>query len=123
MRMARLLKGAVFADDEAMAPEILPLLVAARESALLKAGRKVSDRDVEDEDDEEVDRGIWAQAELPPGVPMWPPRLFLHRERTYTKGWQKWLLKQGESNQSETDARIAEGDVLSVVMLGWTILR
>jgi hypothetical protein len=54
---------------------------------------------------------------------MWPPRLFLHRERTYTKGWQKWLLKQGESNQSETDARIAEGDVLSVVMLGWTILR
>jgi hypothetical protein len=58
MRMARLLKGAVFADDEAMAPEILPLLVAARESALLKAGRKVSDRDVEDEDDEEVDRGI-----------------------------------------------------------------
>jgi hypothetical protein len=48
---------------------------------------------------------------------MWPPRLFLPRERTYTKRWQKRLLKQGEPNRSETDARIAEGDMLSVVML------
>jgi hypothetical protein len=77
MRMVRLLKGAGLADDEAKAPELLPLLVAARESALRQAGRKV--KDVEDEDDEEVDRGIGAQAELPSGVPMWPPRLFLPR--------------------------------------------
>jgi hypothetical protein len=32
MRMARLLKGDGLADDEAKAPELLPLLVAARES-------------------------------------------------------------------------------------------
>jgi hypothetical protein len=74
-------------------------------------------KDVEDENDEEVDRGIGAHAELPSGVPMWSPRLFLPRERTYTKRWQKWFLKQGEPNQSETDRRIAEGDMLYVVML------
>jgi hypothetical protein len=117
MRMARLLKGAGLADDEAKAPELLPLLIAARESASRKAGRKVSVKDVEDEDDEEVDRGIIAQAALPPGVPMCPPRVFLPRERTDTKRWKKWPLKQGEPNRSETDARIAEGDMLSVVML------
>jgi hypothetical protein len=60
MRMARLLKGAGLADDESKAPELLPLLVAARESALRQAGRTVSVKDVEDEDDEEVDRWIGA---------------------------------------------------------------
>jgi hypothetical protein len=117
MRMARLLKGAGLADDEANAPEFLPLLVAARESSLRQAGRKVNMKDLEDEDDEEVEGGIGAEAELPPGVPKWPPRVFLPRERTYTKRRQKWLLKQGEPNRSETDARIAVGDMLSVVML------
>jgi hypothetical protein len=58
------------ADDEAKAPELLPLLVAARESALRQAFRKVSVKDVEDDNDEELDRGIEAQAELPPGVPL-----------------------------------------------------
>jgi hypothetical protein len=48
----------------------LPLLVAARESSLRQAFRKVSVKDVDDENDEEVDRGIEAQAELPPGVPI-----------------------------------------------------
>jgi hypothetical protein len=117
MRIACLFKGAGLADDEAKAPELFPLPVAACESALRQAGRKVSVKDVGGEDDEEVDHGIGAQAELPPGVPMWHPRLFLPRERTYMKRWQNWLLKQGEPNRSETDARIAEGNLLSVVML------
>jgi hypothetical protein len=99
MRIVGLLKGAGLSNDEAKAPELLPLLVAARESALQQAGRKVSVKDMEDEDDEDVDRGIGAQAELPPGVPMWPPRLFLPRESIYARRWQKWLLKQGEPNQ------------------------
>jgi hypothetical protein len=117
MRMERLLRGAGLASDEAQAPEYLPLLVAARRSALAQAGRLVSIREVDENDDEEIDRGIGAQGELPPGVPMWPPRVFLARERDYTKGWHKWLLKQGESHRSETDPRIAEGDMLSVVAL------
>jgi hypothetical protein len=115
--MERLLRGAGLASDEAQAPEYLPLLVAARRSALAQAGRQFSVREVDENDDEEIDRGIIAQAELPPGVPMWPPRVFLARERTYTKGWHKWLLKQGEFHRSETDRRIAEGDMLSVVAL------
>jgi hypothetical protein len=36
------------------------------------------------------------------GVPMWPPRVYLARERAYTKGWHKLLLKQGEADRSET---------------------
>jgi hypothetical protein len=70
MRMELLLKGAGLADDEAEAPEILPLLVAARESALRQACRKVSVKDVEDGDDEEIERGIGVQANLPPVGPM-----------------------------------------------------
>jgi hypothetical protein len=35
----------------------------------------------------------------------------------HTPRWQKRLLKQGESHRSETDPRIAEGDMLSVVVL------
>jgi hypothetical protein len=64
------LKGAGLADDEAKAPQLFPLLVAARESALRQSGRKVSVKDVDDEDDEEVDRGIGAHAELL--ARMWP---------------------------------------------------
>jgi hypothetical protein len=70
IRMERFLKGSGLADDEAKAPEHVPFLVAVRESALRQAGRKVSVKYVEDEDDGEVDCGIGAQAELPPGFPM-----------------------------------------------------
>jgi hypothetical protein len=38
MRLGRLWKGAGLADDEVEACELLPLLVAARESALRQAG-------------------------------------------------------------------------------------
>jgi hypothetical protein len=74
-----LLKGAGLADDEAKAPELLPFLVAAREKALRQAGRKVSVKDVEDEDDEEVDRGIGAQADTARSSHV-APCLFLPRE-------------------------------------------
>jgi hypothetical protein len=50
-------------------------------------------------------------------VPVWPPRVFLARERTYTKGWHKYFLKQGEAHRSESDPRIAEGDALSVASI------
>jgi hypothetical protein len=117
MRMGRLLKGAGLTSEDAHPPGYLPLLAAARRSALAQARRQVNVREAEEDDDEEIDRGIGAQVELPPGMPMWPPRVFLAHERTYTKGWQKWLLKQGESHRSEIDPRIAEGDMLSVVVL------
>jgi hypothetical protein len=85
MRMERLLRGAGLASEEAQAPGYLPMLEAARESALRQAGRKVSVKETEGEDDDDVERGFGAQAELPAGIPMWPPRVFLARERTYTK--------------------------------------
>jgi hypothetical protein len=93
MRMERLLKGARLASDDAHPLEYFQLLVAARRSVLAQAGRQVSVREAEEDDDKEIDRVIGAQAELPPGVPMWPPRVFLARERANTRGWHKWLLK------------------------------
>jgi hypothetical protein len=86
MRIERLLKGAGLASEDAHPPEYLPRLVTERRSVLAQAGGKGSVREAEEVDDEEIDRGIGAQAELPPGVPMWPPRVFLACERTYTKG-------------------------------------
>jgi hypothetical protein len=108
--MERLLRGAGLESEESKAPEYLPMLEAARESALRQADYQGEPRM------RKWTAGL-ANAEMPPGVPMRPPRVFLVRERTYTKGWQKWLLKQGESNRSESDPRVAEGDMLSVMIL------
>jgi hypothetical protein len=99
------------------APEYLPLLVAAREGAERQADRPVGVKESEEQDDEEADRGFGAQAELPPGVPVWPPRVFPARERTYTKGWHKYVLKQGEAHRSQSDPRIADGDTLCVASI------
>lgn len=47
----------------------------------------------DDEDEEElVDRGVGAVAELPSGVPDWPPGPFLARQQTYSRPWQKYLV-------------------------------
>lgn len=54
---------------------------------------------------------------MPPGVPDWPHRPFLARQKVFTKPWQVWLLKQGETIRSGNDPRIAEGDCLSNVVL------
>jgi hypothetical protein len=118
------LRGAGFVDAETAPPEFLCFVRASRESALNQAGRRVVFKDDDEEEDDELDRGIGAQAELPAGVPEWPPRVVLARERTYTKTWQKWLLRQGEASRPEADPRMAEGDTLSVLVLWldyWTL--
>jgi hypothetical protein len=92
------------------------LVKASREGALRQAGRQVVFRDDEDEEGNELDRRIGAQAELPPGVIQWPPRVFLARERTYAMAWHKWLLRQGEASRPEGDPRMAAGDTLSVLV-------
>jgi hypothetical protein len=74
-------------------------------------------KETEGEEGEEVDRGVGAQTELPSGVPMWPPRVLLARERTYTKSWDKWILKQGGSNRSESGPHVADGYMVSDVIL------
>jgi hypothetical protein len=60
MRMERLLKGAGLASEDTHPPEYLPLLVAGRRSAVAQAGTQVSVREAEEDDDEEIDRGIGA---------------------------------------------------------------
>jgi hypothetical protein len=120
------MRGAGFVDAETAPPEFLGLVRASRESALRQAGRQVVVKDDGEEEDEELDRGIGAQAELPAGVPEWPPRVFLARERTYTKGWYKRLLRQEEGSRHEVDPRMAEGDTLSVLVLWldyWILCR
>jgi hypothetical protein len=49
--MELLLKGARLADDDAKAPRLFPLMIAAREYTLQKAGRTVSVKDVEDDEE------------------------------------------------------------------------
>jgi hypothetical protein len=61
------LRGAVFEDAETSSPEFLGLVKVSRESALRQAGRHIVFKDSEEEEDEEADRGVGAQAELPLG--------------------------------------------------------
>jgi hypothetical protein len=55
------LRGAGFVDGETSPPEYLGLVKASRKSALRQAGRHVFKEGEEDED-EEADRGVGAQA-------------------------------------------------------------
>jgi hypothetical protein len=71
-------------------------------------------REDDDDDDLEKDSGVGETAELPPGVPAWPPKAFLALTKFYTKGWQKWLLRQDESSRPDSDGRIEEGDAMSL---------
>jgi hypothetical protein len=54
---------------------------------------------------------------MPVGVPVWSPRDFRARVRTYTKVWHEYILKQGEVHRSESDPRMTEGDALSVAAI------
>lgn len=117
VRSERLLRDAGYSDDTSAQPALMALTREARAVALRMAASGVTGEDGEDEDDTVEDRGKGAQAELPPGVPDWPPRPFLARQKVFTKPWQVWLLKQGEPIRSDSDPRIAEGDCLSNVVL------
>jgi hypothetical protein len=68
--MERCLKGAGLADEKSQAPDYLPLLVAAREGAERQSGRPLGVKASEEQDDDEIDRGVGVQPELPPGVPV-----------------------------------------------------
>jgi hypothetical protein len=70
VRMERCLKGAGLADEKSQAPDYLPLLVAAREGAERQSGRPLGVKASEEQDDDEIDRGVGVQPELPPGVPV-----------------------------------------------------
>jgi hypothetical protein len=67
----------------------------------------------DDDVDLEEDSGVGAIVELPPGVPACPPKPFLARTKFFTKGWQKWLLRQDESSRPNSDGRVAEGDAVT----------
>jgi hypothetical protein len=72
MRMERVLMGAGLASDEAQVPEyqVYRCLWKCVGSRWPQGGMQFGLREVEEYFDEEVDRGIGAQAELTPGVPM-----------------------------------------------------
>lgn len=116
-RSERLLHDAGYADATNVQPTLIDLTREARKAAMRMCATGVTG-EYEDEDGDVIeDRGKGAQAELPAGVPDWPPRPFLARQKVYTKPWQVWLLKQGESVRSDADPRIAEGDCMSNVVL------
>jgi hypothetical protein len=97
--------------------------VAAREGAERQAGRPVGVKESEEQDESRLTAVLGAQAELPPGVPVWSPRVFLARERTYTKGSRKYHLKQGEAHRYESNPQIAEATHFLLLPFGWTTLN
>lgn len=111
-----LLQQAGFMEAATDVPAFMDLVKVARQAAVRQAAVSVV-TDEDEEDDQVEDRGRGAQAELPTGVPDWPPRPFLAREKTYTKAWQKHLLRQGENVRTDSDPRMAEGDCMSNVVL------
>lgn len=117
LQSQRLLVAAGYSDATTAEPELLEVTREARKVAMRMAASRVINEDGEEDDEDVEDRGKGAQAELPPGVPDWPPRPFLARQRVFTKKWQIYLLKQNETVRSDGDPRIAEGDCLSNVVL------
>lgn len=113
----KLIAAAGYSDVTTAEPELLEVTREARQAAIRMAASRVLGEDGEDDDEDVEDRGKGAQAELPPGVPDWPPRPFLARQKVFTKPWQVYLLKQGDASRPDTDPRIAEGDCLSNVVL------
>ena len=98
-------------------PEYFEMTVRAREAALEKAVRGISKLDDEDDSDDDEGRGMGASAELPVGVPMWPPTVFLARDRKYTQPWHREMLGQGDTHFKEGDSRLAEGETMSNIMI------
>lgn len=84
--MEFLLGMADIVDPSVRAPAVLPMIEAALEGAIRQAGWPVALVDSDREDAEWAGRGARVQAELPAGIPVWPPRVFLTRERTHTMG-------------------------------------
>ena len=93
----RLLASAGYSDATTTEPDLLEVTREARQVAMRMAASRVINEDGEEEDDDVEDRGKGAQAELPPGVPDWPPRPFLARQKVFTKSWQFYLLKQNDT--------------------------
>jgi hypothetical protein len=115
----KIMQRAVFVDEHVHDPRYHEMVLQAREAAQRLATCPLSQRPGEDDDDDDHEEGsgVGEIAEFPPGVPAWPPKLFLARTKFFTKGWQKWSLRQDESSRPDSDGRIAEGDAISVILL------
>lgn len=115
-RNRRLMSGAGLADADCDVPEEMDFVTDARASALRMAGARVT-WSSEGAEEDEVDRGFGAQAELPPGIAEYPPRVFAASACTYAKGWHRYLLRQDDARRSESDPWVKEGETLSIAVL------
>jgi hypothetical protein len=112
------IQRAGFVDEHVQTPRCHERVLQARDAAQRIAACRLTQRPGEEDDDDDLDEdsGVEVIAELPPGVPAWTPKPFLARNN-FTKGWQKWLLRQDEPSHPDGDGRIAEGVAMSVIML------
>lgn len=76
-----------YADAQVQAPKHHSMVLEAREVAIHLAACRVTSRPSDEGDGEELGEGAGegAIAELPPGVPTWPPKPFFPRGKFYTK--------------------------------------
>ena len=115
--MASLISLSGMQSDTEPRPEYFEMTIRAREAALEKAVRGTSRAEGEDDSDDDEERGLGASAELPPGVPMWPPTVFLAQDRKYTRPWHCEMLGQGRVTLKEGDSRLVEGEAMSNIMV------
>lgn len=73
-------------------PEFFEMTIRAREAAKKKAARSIHKDNSDEDSDDETSKGLGACAELPTGIPMWLPTVFLAQDKTYSMPWQKRYL-------------------------------
>jgi hypothetical protein len=91
----------------------MDVVLAARKERELTAGPAAAG-----EGDYE-DRSRYAVAELPPGIPAWPPEIFTAADQQYTRRWQRSTLCKVHDRRGglATPRRLNEGKSLSNVVL------
>jgi hypothetical protein len=116
-RMGAIMVMTGFKFPEIERPEFFDMTESSRAAAERKAACRVLRDDGSDASDSEDDRGMGAVAELPAGVPLWPPRVFSARSHTYTRAWHRQMLRKFDPHYKESDPRVAEGNTMSNMML------
>lgn len=90
---------------------------SAREAAVRKATCWVLPGDDSGDSGSEDELGVGAIAEMPSGVPIWAPKIFFARAHTYTRAWQRQMLRKFGPSYNDAYPRISEGDATSNMML------
>jgi hypothetical protein len=117
MQVAALLRETFLTNvgfDQPQVPAFLDVVLAARKERELTSGTAAADEEGCE------DRSRYAVAELPPGIPAWPPEIFTAVDQQYTRRWQRSMLCKIHDGRGglATSQRLKEGGSLFNAVLG-----